>query len=185
MSHVLYHVLKDMNRLILLILVFSFCFYSSINAQNHLSSDLVVFENLLEGKWKGDGKWNNGMVFKQMIKYSPGLGGKIITVYTQGNISKTGFRWGDRSYGVRQWDDSTKSIRFWEFDVFGGRTEGIVLSRNQDIFYTYNYDSGEGIIELSEVWLFVGKDEYGFRIGVYEGNEWKKVFLDGKFTRVR
>ena len=68
-------------------------------------------------------------------------------------------------------------MRFWEFDVFGGVTEGTVEFEDKDIVYTYKY--GESIV--TDYWQYVDENTYNFTVGSRENGEWKQKYLETKF----
>lgn len=61
-----------------------------------------------------------------------------------------------RNHGIRQYDESTGEIRFWEFDVLGGVTEGTVTGDGRDLVYEYGY----GDYRIRERLVYRGERHY-------------------------
>ena len=134
---------------------------------------LQVFENLLDKNWLAEGKWGDGSVFKQEISYNYSLSNNIIITNSKGFVDKENKVFGDRNHGVRIFDKSINKIRFWEFDVFGGITEGTVTPLENSILYQYQY----GDIFLSEMWEYVNDSTYNYIIGDYNEGQWSQTYL--------
>lgn len=101
----------------------------------------------------------------------------MIKTKTWGNISAEGFEFGLRNEGVRAWSEEESAMLFWEFDVFGGITEGRVKAEGKDLYLHYIYDFGTGPTGLTDAWLYQDEDSYKFVVGVYRNGEWKQKFL--------
>lgn len=164
--------------IILLVLTFS----AFAKAQD-LDINLSPFENLIGGTWKIDTEWGDGTAFKQEITYTWSLSGKIISSKTIGNISKTGYEQGLRNEGVRVWSSADSTLKFWEFDVFGGVTQGKVLVKGKNHYYQYEYETGDGVMTLTDGWEFVSNDEYTYSVGVFKDGKWSQKYLSGSITR--
>ena len=143
-------------------------------------TELAAFDNLVGKVWKAEGNWGDGSIFKQEIRFEYGLGKTIILTNTQGytNIERTEF--GTRNHGVRMFDKNTNSVRFWEFDIFGDLTEGLVFSKSKNIIYQYTY----GDSFLTDMWEYVDDSTYNFKVGVYENDSWVQIFLSTQFKAV-
>jgi hypothetical protein len=155
---------------------------STLKAQD-VNPSLQAFENLVDDTWKGEGTWENGSHFVQHIMFERGLSGKIIKVKTYGNVSRGGSEFGLRNEGVRAWSEEASAVKFWEFDIFGGITEGIVDTDGNDMYYHYSYDAGQGPTEITDAWLYRDKDTYQYIIGVYQNGEWKQKYLSTTMKR--
>ena len=81
---------------------------------------------------------------------------------------------------ARQYDREAEVIRFWEFDVFGGVTEGIVRTDGQDIWYEYEY----GESRLTDVWELKDETTYKYTIGEHDGETWTVVYLETEFNKI-
>jgi len=156
-----------------LLIFFSF-FYFIANAQE---SPLAVFDNLLSKNWKAEGTWGNGSKFKQEITFEKGLKENIIIPKSKGFTNKEQTEYGWRNHGIRQYDAASKGIKFWEFDVFGGVTEGKVWTEDQSLYYQYQY--GESIV--TDAWEYVDDWTYDFKVGEYEDGNWKQTYLSTPF----
>ncbi|MEL6945061.1 MAG: hypothetical protein AAFO82_20580, partial [Bacteroidota bacterium] len=156
-----------------LILLFSFCSFM-LNAQE---SPLAVFDNLLHKSWEAEGTWGDGSKFKQEITFEKGLENHIIITKSKGFTNKEQSEYGWRNHGIRQYDAASKSVKFWEFDVFGGVTEGKVWSEDKSIYYQYPY--GESVV--TDAWEYVDDWTYNFKVGEYVDGEWKETYLSTQF----
>ncbi len=157
------------NLLILLTLIPVFCF-----AQN---KRLSIFDNLVGKTWVAEGVWQNGNPFKQEKTFEYSLDSTIVIANTLGFIDKTQTKFGKRNFGIRQYDKNSDSIRFWEFDVFGGLNTGTVLAEGKNLFYQYEY----GGMQLTNMWEFVNDRIYNFKVGIRKNGRWAKLFLNTKF----
>lgn len=137
---------------------------------------LAAFENLIAGKWKIEAKFENGEVFKQEVSFSWDLDSTIVLTKTKGITNRLTNEYGERNHGVRAWDKGQKRIRFWEFDVNGGITNGIVQVDGKSIYYFYTY----GESEIKESWIYRNEHLYFFKIEELKSN---KIFLNTKAKR--
>lgn len=142
------------------------------------------FEPLI-GKWKGSGEWKDGTKFQQDVVLEFGLDKTIIKTKTYGNISQDNFKFGLRNEGIRAWSDAENELRFWEFDIFGGITEGTCRIMDKDIFYDYEYDFGQGPMDLTDAWIYADKNTYILQVGVYKDGEWTQTFLSVPMKRTK
>lgn len=161
-----------MKKLVILILSI-FCF-SSLYSQSLLQE---TFAPLLNKTWKAEASWGNGGKFKQEVIFETPLDGNIILAKSKGYTNQEQTVYGWRNFGIRKFDTSGENIRFWEYDVFGGLTEGVVLPKGKDLFYQYNY----GGTELTDCWQYVNDSTYNFIVGVYADDEWKQTYLETTF----
>ena len=165
-----------MNRLFTLTIAVLFC----LGAIGQMpASTQRALENLVGSTWVGNGAWSDGKKFHQEITIEKSLDGKIFIVKTNGNVSTEGDSQGQRSHGVRAWDSKLGATKFWEFDVFGGITEGTVVVEGNDIFYIYEY---EGEI-LTDAWIYKNENTYEFIVGIRLGDERGDVYCNGGFRR--
>ncbi|WP_411028817.1 hypothetical protein [Spongiimicrobium sp. 3-5] len=146
-------------------------------AQN---TDLSIFDNLVTKTWKAEGNWGDGSKFKQEIVFTYALDSTIILVNSKGFINKEQTKLGVRNHGVRQFDKKSDQIKFWEFDVFGGLTEGTVFSEGKNILYKYSY----GDSTVTDMWEYVDDSTYNFKVGNYEDGNWKQIYLNTQFKAV-
>ncbi len=150
------------------------CLSPSLHSQSLLQE---TFAPLLNKTWKAEAVWGNGGKFKQEVTFETALDGKIILAKSKGYTNQEQTAYGWRNFGIRKFDTAGESIRFWEFDVFGGLTEGEVMPKGKDLFYQYNY----GGTELTDCWQYVNDSTYNFIVGVYENEEWKQTYLETIF----
>ena len=140
--------------------------------------ELSIFNNLIDKTWSAEGQWeNNGPKFKQEVHFSFNLEGSIVIANSKGYINKEQTKFGDRNHGIRQYDQSAKAIKFWEFDVFGNVTKGTVFAEGKNIIYQYQY--GDSVI--TDMWEYVNDSTYNFKVGSYSNGTWEQVYLSTVF----
>ncbi len=141
-------------------------------------SKLSIFDNLVSKTWKAEGKWGDGSKFVQETTFKYSLDKKIVIAESIGFVDKAQTKLGPRNHGIRQYDATTNTIKFWEFDVFGGLTEGTVFAEGKNIVYQYKY--GNSVV--TDMWEYVDDSTYNFKVGSYENGKWKQVYLSTKFV---
>ncbi|WP_299228200.1 hypothetical protein [uncultured Psychroserpens sp.] len=147
----------------------------------------TAHENLIGGIWKLDAKWGDGTPHKLNISYESSLDGLILKTTTHGNVKTDGYEFGLRNEGIRYFNKETKTIEFYEFDVFGGLTKGSITYNSKDIYYTYNYEVGGQKTEITDGWEYINENTYKYSIGIYdfESNTWKQKFLNAEIKRLK
>ncbi len=145
------------------------------------TSELSVFDNLVAKTWKAEGTWGDGSKFIQEISIDYALDSTLVILNSIGFTDQEQTQLGLRNHGIRQYDKESKSIRFWEFDVFGGLTEGIVIPEVKNIIYQYEY----GGSHVTDMWEYVNDSTYNFKVGNYEDGIWKQVYLSTQFVEVK
>ena len=148
------------------------------------SSSLQVFEPLMGYTWRAEGTWGDGSQFVQEQVYEWGLNQKLVKVRNYGNKLQEGLAYRLRNEGLRAWDASHGELRFWEFDIFGGLTEGTVLVEGKNIYYQYLYWTGEDQMTITDAWIYAGERTYTFKVGVYAEGLWEQVFLETQMVGV-
>lgn len=145
-----------------------------VKAQDH---PLAIFKPLENYIWSAEGTWGDGSKFKQDITLEFSLDDKIVKVESMGftNMEQTAF--GPRNHGIRQYDEKSGKIKFWEFDVFGNVTQGTVMGEGKNLIYSYDY----GGTLVTEMWIYKENHTYDFIVGVYEDGEWQQKFLETAF----
>ncbi|WP_422351292.1 hypothetical protein [Flagellimonas sp.] len=161
------------------ILVLSLLLAGFLNAQ--AQEPLSVFEPLMGKTWSAEGNWGDGSKFKQDINFRYDLNKKLVIAESNGYTNREQTTYGPRNHGIRQYDEASKTIKFWEFDVFGGVTEGTVIANGKDIIYTYAY--GESLV--TDYWEYIDDHTYNFIVGSYENGEWKQKYLSTQFTTAK
>ncbi|WP_108869519.1 hypothetical protein [Aquimarina aquimarini] len=162
------------NFILILILLFSAETYAQ-------KSNLAIFDNLVGKAWKADGNWGDGKKFKQEIRFDYSLDSTLVIAKSIGFINKEQTELGLRNHGIRQYDKITESIKFWEFDIFGGLTKGNVFSEGKNIVYQYIY----GTSTVTDMWEYIDESTYNFKVGNYEKGEWKQLYLSTQFKVVK
>jgi hypothetical protein len=138
---------------------------------------LAAFDQLVNRTWSAEGQWADGSAFKQEIHFEYSLDEKIVLAKSKGFTDEQQTKYGPRNHGIRKYDTASKTIRFWEFDVLGGLTEGIVQVEGKNILYQYQY--GDALI--TDLWEYVDEDTYHFKVGNYEDGSWTEVYLETQF----
>lgn len=141
--------------------------------------NLSIFDNLINKTWKAEGNWGDGSKFHQQTTFEYDLEKAIITAKSKGYIDKKQTQIGDRNLGIRKFDTVSKTIKFWEFDAFGGVTEGKVFAEGKNIVYQYKY--GESLV--TDMWEYVNDNTYNFKVGAYEDGTWKQLYLSTQFIK--
>lgn len=170
-----------MKNLTLILLAFGL---TGIVCAQDSAAYFTAFHNLIGNKWEGAGKWTDGSPFRHEVLVSTSLDGKLIRAQTYSAENTTGSGLAIRNDGIRAWDAAQSKMRFWEFDIFGGITEGYCTVDGNDIYYHYEYDPGGGTMKLTDAWIQKDKDTYQYRIGVFENGKWTKLFLDVVMRRL-
>ena len=147
----------------------------SIQAQNQLE----FFGPLTGGIWKAEGAWGNGTKFRQEKTFEFQLNNQIIVSKSKGYTNQEQTTYGPRNHGVYAYDKESDTINFWEFDVFGGVTQGTITSNGKDIIYSYEY----GDYQLTDYWEFVDDRTYNFKVGTFKDGVWEQVFQSTQFKR--
>lgn len=162
---------------LLLIALFSILFVLNTSAQ---IGKMTAFENLIGGEWVTTPKADGGLQSKSVSKFEWGLNRKIIKSKYYNHDPKT-FEFGIRNEGIRAFNASDSTIAFYEFDRFGGITEGRVLLEGQNFHYEYEY---HGELKLRDTWRFIDKDNYELTVGVWKDGKWEKKYHEALVTRV-
>ena len=139
--------------------------------------DMSIFEPLMNKVWKAEESWENGAKFKQEVVLKYNLDKKVVIAKSKGYTDQEQTKFGLRNYGIRQVDAGSGKIKFWEHDVFGGITEGIVYGIGKDIFYEYRYNDQV----LTDKWEYVNDSTYNFIIGTMHGDHWHNTYLRTQF----
>ena len=153
-----------------------FIFFVTVNLKAQKS--LEAFANLVPGTWISEGKQLGGHEGKAEKIYEWGLNEKLVKVKTYTTDPKT-LKFDLRNEGVRFWKANDELIHFYEFDAFGGITEGTVTINEKDIHYDYEYEG----YKLRDSWIYVNADTYKYIVGVWEDGAWKEKFHEGQFIR--
>lgn len=141
---------------------------------------LEAFAPLVNKTWKAEGKWSNGSKFIQEVSFKYDLQKNIVVTNSKGFIDDPQTKFGNRNHGVRMWSNEAGAIKFWEFDVFGGVTEGTVTTENKNFVYTYDY----GGTIVTDMWEYIDENTYRFVVGVFKDGKWESIYLDTRFKAV-
>ncbi len=139
------------------------------------NSDLSIYKNLVDKTWKLEGTWGDGSKLKQEITFEYHLNKSIVIAKTIGYTNKAQTKFGERNYGIRKYDATSKQIKFWEFDVFGGVTTGKIYLEGKNIVHQYQYGDDT---TLTDMWEYVDDSTYNLKIGKYKNGIWEQVYLN-------
>lgn len=162
------------DRLLLVIMVLTALTGHQLKAQQRA---LSVFEPLMGRTWEANGTWGDGTNFKQEIAFEYSLDSTLVITQSKGFTNQEQSRYGHRNHGIRKLDNASNTIVFWEFDVFGGVTQGKVTCEGKNIYYQYPY--GESVV--TDLWEFIDHNTYNFIVGDYSEGEWKQKYLETQF----
>ena len=165
------------SRAIIAVLTITFTGINGLAQQDPLS----IFDPLVGYTWSAEGKWGNGSPFKQEILIETDLDKKIVISRSRGYTNQAQTVYGDRNFGIRQFDSISGKLKFWEFDVFGGLTVGEVIKKNKNILYQYDYGSSS----ITDMWEYVNDSTYNFIVGSFKNGQWEQQYLSTQFTRSR
>lgn len=158
------------------ILMISLLLAGFFNLQGQ-KSQLSVFEPLLGKKWKAEGSWGDGSKFKQETIFNYSLDSTLVLAESKGFTNQEQTKYGPRNHGIRKFDAESNSLKFWEFDAFGGVTTGTIIPKGKDIIYTYEY----GGSTITDYWKYVDANTYSYTVGSYENGTWKETYLQTEF----
>jgi len=142
-------------------------------------SSLSAFENLVGSKWEVVGRWSNGEDFRQEYLFEWSLDKNLVKVQTYGTINMLTGEYGLRNEGIRVWKEGEGKIQFYEFDIFGGVTEGICTIDGESIIYEYNYQG----LALKESWIFKDKNTYEYIVESLENGKRKELYQTSTIKR--
>ncbi len=157
-------------------------FFSILNLTFFLAvaqeeNPIEAFEDLMEKTWAIESEWGDGTIFKQELTVEYGLNRTIIISKTKGFTDPDRTQFGNRSYGIRQYNEESGEIRFWEWDTFGGLTEGRVVVDGRDFLFIYNYQD----MKFVDIWEYLDDETYSFKVMSYENDEFGDLYLKGAY----
>jgi hypothetical protein len=143
-----------------------------------------IYSSLVGGKWVTKGKWQSGAEYHQEIVVEMELTKNIFTVKTCDYIDSKQFENAQRNFGVRAWDEKEHKMKFWEFDVFGGITEGEIRFDGRNIYHIYQYTNKKGnTITLADAWIYVDNDTYIFKVCEFNNGMPGKEYMTSTYKR--
>lgn len=142
----------------------------------------AFFAHLEGGEWWGEGEWAGGGRFEQVHRYERSLDGRLVRLLTLMPDS-AGSGLVLRAEGVRAWDEEAGAMRFWEFDRYGGITEGRVGLHGEALYYEYPYTVGGATQTLRDEWRPTVGGGYEYRVGAWGDGAWEQTFLVATFRR--
>lgn len=139
----------------------------------------AAFAPLIGKSWRADGKWADGTVFAQEVRFEWDLERSAVIARSNGFVDGKQEQWGQRNHGIRYYDQQVEEFRFAEYDVFGGVTPGLMGMENNSIYYIYNY----GGTDLVDAWEMVDENTYNYTVGTMtEDGSWETIFLQTQFV---
>jgi hypothetical protein len=150
------------------------------HAYSQSNAHLAFFENFMGGKWEMKGEWSPGKTFRQVQVYSWGLNKTLVKVKTFGTTNPKTGAFGLRNEGIRAWDKDKKQLVFWEFDIFGGITQGTCTIKGNTLHYDYPYQGQN----FRDSWQKIDKDTYAYKVGTVKNGQWLKVFISSTYKRL-
>jgi hypothetical protein len=170
--------MKNLTVLILVLFISSSVFAQEENMM------LMPFKPLMEGTWKANGTWKDGMPFKQEVTFGWGVGGQNVRMNTNSYLDTMGVAFGAFSEGIHAWDNNSNKIRFWTFDVHGNITEGVVQTKAKQIRYVYGNTLADGTEKtMMDAWIWIKDGKYMLKVGVVENDEWTEVLGEFYFWK--
>jgi hypothetical protein len=144
---------------------------------------LSEFANLVGGRWETQGKWTNGKEFHQAKEHAWELTKHIMVVKTYDFIDAKKFDNALRNYGIRAYDSLSNQINFFEFNSFNSLVSGKCVVEGKNIYFHYDYKMGDQTFHLTDSWVFVNKDTYEYKVGIFNNGVWEQVFLASTYKR--
>lgn len=169
-----------MKSILITLLVSSMTFAQTIQDRPLTKEETYkVYFNFIGGTWETKGKWQNGTEYHQEIVVEMELTKNIFTVKTRDYIDSKKFDNSQRNYGIRAWDKNEQKMKFWEFDVFGGITEGEIKIDGQNIYHIYHYHNKT----LADAWIYVDKDTYTYKVCEFANGKLGKEYMVSTYRR--
>jgi len=147
------------------------------------SGPLDAFNGLVGGRWHAEGSWGNGQKFIQEIEFRWDLGETIVIAESYGPVEPGSEELTHRNHGVRAWFPEKERAWFWEFDVFGGLTQGEITFDGTTISMTYGYGEGGQKVKIRDTWTRLDDNTYEFIVQQYEDGKWGDALLETQFHR--
>lgn len=142
-------------------------------------SQLSAFDPFIGREWVSDKSHPD---FQQTVSMAYSLDSMLVLVKSYGHIDQNKQKWGLRNHGVRSYNTEGETIKFWEFDIFGGVTEGTVTTEGRNLYYDYNYGDAQKL-NLTDAWEYVDESTYQFTVGQRkEDGTWSAKYIETTFT---
>lgn len=145
------------------------------------STKLGTVENFAKGCQEMKGLWSNGQKFRQVQQPEWALNKHIVKVKTWGTINQKTGKFDLRNEGIHTWDAQKKQTIFWEFDIFGGITQGTCTIEDKNLYYDYSYQGKT----FRDSWVYIEPDKYAYKVGIYTKEQWQKVFLESTYQKIK
>ncbi|MEM6723808.1 MAG: hypothetical protein AAF598_07200 [Bacteroidota bacterium] len=154
--------------------------YSGLLLQAQADREKIYesLDNLIEGYWESEPQaLGKGNTFHQRLEFNWDLNGQILEVITKRPVKVTedSVHWEVRNKGIRAWNPNLEQVRFWEFDIEGGLTEGMVQIDGKSIYYDYQYKVNNDEFAFRDSWIWVDENTYRFEINIYQEGDWKNL----------
>lgn len=161
-------------KILTLATLFSFLTISSLAQDNAI----LALKNLAGSTWISEGEQLGGHQGKTVKEMSWGLDGKIVKVKTYTTDPKT-LEFGLRNEGVRIFNTTTGQLEFYEFDKFGGVSQGVIIVDGKNLHYEYQY----GDLLLRDSWYYRNDNEYLYIVASWQDGKQTQKYHEGVFVR--
>lgn len=162
-----------------ILLGFILCIFSNLTNAQDTTSLATYFDDFVGCTWVLDTTWSNDVRFHQEVNYEYTLNKTVVKAQTYGTINFTTKEFGLRNEGIRMYDKGTETFKFWEFDIFGGITEGKINFSGDSTIYTYEYND----LLMQDVWIKEDVNTYTYLIRSIKDGEIQKIFLQTQAIR--
>lgn len=151
---------------------------TSTSAQSNTRADAYqAFDVFLGASWEIDAYFLDGNRLQQKFEVTKGADGQIYHSKTWQKDADGNYQL--KSEGVRAWDDSSRSFKFWEWGVDGSMVSGSVVIEGKSILYIYEY--GNEIV--TDMYSYERDGLFEYIIGVKNGDTWSTVYANGGVSR--
>ncbi len=143
-------------------------------------NSINAFETLADAKWVSEGIQLGGFEGRTVYEMKWDLNKKIVRVNSFSTDPKTK-EFGFRAVGVRVYNKENGRLEFYEFDKFGGITQGTILIDGQNLHFEYEYNGAF----LRDSWIYVNGDKFKFIVGTWEDGKWSQKFHETTFVKAK
>ncbi len=139
---------------------------------------IKAFETLADGSWISEGMQLGGFEGKTVYTMKWDLNKQIVRVNSWSTDPKTK-EFGFRAVGVRAYNKEEDRLEFYEFDRFGGITQGTILVDGRNLHFEYEYNGAF----LRDSWIYLDDNKFQFIVGIWEDGKWSKKFHETTFLK--
>lgn len=150
-------------------------------AQDNDENWIDHLKPLIGHTWVVNTQWANGQSFHQEVQYEPVLNNTIIKMHTWGSINQQTGEFGLRNEGIIARDAKSGKVRFWQFDIFGGITEGTFISKKDKIIFKYGYEIKGKPVKMRDVWERQNDHTWKYSVVQLKDEQVEKEYLNSVF----